>query len=95
MENIEKSVTEQVSIEKYLEHFKIPTKTLYQKKKPLLIESDDDGNDDKKKKRKKIVLEKTVPISPEKFVEQTNKKPSRKIMIKGETKNKSKKKTRY
>ena len=91
MENIEKSVTEQVSIEKYLEHFKIPTKTLYQKKKPLLIESDDDGNDDKKKKRKKIVLEKTVPISPEKFVEQTNKKPSRKIMIKGETKNKSKK----
>lgn len=44
-----------------------------------------------KKKRKKIIAETTVPISPEKIIEQTTKKPSRKVMIKGEAKNRSRK----
>ena len=81
---------EKISIEKYLQDFRMPTKTVYQKKKPLLIESDDEKETIiEKKKRKKIIVEKTVPISPEKFIEQPNKKPSRKILIKGEPKNKS------
>ena len=90
LENIEKSMREKISIEKYLQDFRMPTKTVYQKKKPLLIESDDEKETIiEKKKRKKIIVEKTVPISPEKFIEQPNKKPSRKILIKGEPKNKS------
>ena len=93
LENIEKSMREQVSIEKYLEDFKMPTKTVYKKKKPLLIESDSEEKEVviEKKKRKKIIIEETTPLSPEKFIEQPKKKRTRKLVIKGQPKNKSKK----
>ena len=91
--NIEDSLKNKITIEKYLEDFKMPTKTIYEKKKPLLIESDDDSNvEELKKKKNKIVVEKTVPVSPEKFIEQSKKKPSRKVIIKGQPKNKSRRK---
>ena len=65
----------------------MPTKTVYEKKKPLLIESDSEPKEIKAKK-KKIILEETKPVSLEKDVQQ-NKKPSRKVLVRGKPKNKS------
>jgi hypothetical protein len=88
LENIEDAFENKISIEKYLEDFKILPKTSYQKKRiNVLIESD---SEEKivKPRRKQVIVEKTTPISPEKPVS-NEKKPSRKAIIKGDTKNKS------
>ena len=90
---IEDSITNKMSIEEYLEDFVLPTKTVYEKKKPqrLLIESDSEENE-VKPKRKKIIIEKTSVVSPEEFIIFPKKKPSKKILVKGEPKNKTKRK---
>ena len=92
---IEDSIEHKISIEEYLEDFVIPTKTVYEKKKPqrLLIESDSDSEEKKEKpKRTKIIIEKTSAVSPEKTIIFPKKKPSKKIVVKGEPKNKTKRK---
>jgi len=88
--NIEKSLRDKFSIEEYLEGFVMPTKTEYEKKKPgrLLIDKDSDEKQIKPKKQK-LIIEKTSPASPEEFV-MIKKKPTKKIVIKGEPKNKTK-----
>jgi hypothetical protein len=81
------------SIENYLENYNVPKKTEYDKKKPnrLLIESD---SEDKivRPKKKKLIIENTTPISPVSQVRNdmpTKNRKSKKVVIKGETKNKS------
>jgi len=87
---IEESIREKISIEDYLEDFKLPLKTVYKKKKPLLIESESEEIEIKniKPKRTKIIIEKTSAITPEEPIQQ-KKKPSRKIAVRGDPKNKS------
>ena len=87
IDNIENSIRNKITIEEYLREFVMPKKTVYQKKKPLLIESDSEPKEIKQKK-KKIIIEETKPVSLEKEI-QKNKKPSRKILVRGEPKNKS------
>jgi hypothetical protein len=90
MENIEEAFKNKITIEDYLKEFKMPPKTVYEKKQTLIIESDDEGDEISiKKKKKKIILEKTKPVSTEQFLEKPSKKQSRKLVIKGEPKNKS------
>ena len=91
LKNIEDAIENKITIEEYLRNFVLPSKTVYQKKKPLLIESDEEEKEVKPKK-KKVIFEKTVPISPEKEIVNPSKKPSRKIGIRGEPKNKSRRK---
>jgi hypothetical protein len=87
IDTIQNSIRNKITIEEYLDGFVMPTKTVYEKKKPLLIESDSEPKEIKEKKNK-IILEETKPVSLEKEVQQ-NKKPSRKVLVRGEPKNKS------
>ena len=81
-----------MDIEDYLDKFTMPTKTIYKKKKPLLIERESDEENEVKRVKSKIIRKETTPVSSEKQI--INKtKPSKKVRIKGETKNKTKKKT--
>jgi hypothetical protein len=90
LKNVEESIDNNISIEGYLENFVMPKKTTYNKKKPqrLIIEEEKDEKEIKPKK-KKIIVEETTPVSPEEFV-LVKKKSTKKIAIKGETKNKTK-----
>lgn len=91
VKSIEESINNKISIESYLENFVMPKKTTYNKKKPqrLIIEEEKDEKEIKPKK-KKIIVEETTPVSPEEFV-LAKKKSTKKIAIKGEAKNKTKK----
>jgi hypothetical protein len=92
LENIEDAFENKISIEKYLEDFKILPKTSYEKKRTraVIIDSDSEEKEVKPKKRQ-VIVESTTPISAEKPVT-NDKKPTRKTRIKGEPKNKSRKK---
>jgi len=89
IENIETTIRNKISIEDYLKSFIMPTKTIYEKKKPLLIQNESDSEEYKlKPKKKKIIIEDTTPIPIEREVIR-NVKPSRKVQIRGEPKNKT------
>lgn len=89
--NIEESIRNKMDIEDYLDKFTMPTKTIYKKKKPLLIERESEENEVQRVKSK-IIRKETTPVSSEKQI--INKtKSSKKVIIKGEPKNKTKKKT--
>jgi hypothetical protein len=90
VQNIEESIRNKITIEEYLDKFILPPKTKYEKKKPLLIESDSEI--EIKPKKNKIIIEETTPLTVEKYVVNA-KKPSRKVQIRGEPKNKSKRRT--
>jgi hypothetical protein len=89
IEKIEESIRNKIDIEDYLKKFTIPPKTIYEKKKPLLIQTDSEDKEVKPKKTK-IILEETSSVSIDKPIF-NNAKSSRKIIIKGEPKNKSRK----
>jgi len=94
IEKIEDSLQNKIGVEEYLENFKLPSKTNYELKKPqkkLQIESDSEEKQIKPKKSK-IIIEKTSPVSEEEFI-MIKKKPTKKVIIRGEAKNKSRKKT--
>ena len=86
VERIEEAIDNKISIEEYLEDFKITKKTTYEKKKCLLVDSD---TEEEKPKKKKIIFEKTSVVSPEEFVLKP-KKQTKKVAIKGEPQNKTK-----
>jgi hypothetical protein len=89
IENIEESIRNKIDIEDYLKNFKMPPKTIYKKKKPLLIQSDSESEElPLKPKKPKIIIESTSPVPVDKPV-LNNARPSRKIKIKGDPKNKS------
>jgi len=94
VEKIKEAIKNKVSIEEYLEKYKIISKYKYEKKKPteFLIETDSEEEEKKKlNKKKKLIIEETSPISKEISIVQKN-KPTRKVIIKGEPKNKSRRK---
>jgi hypothetical protein len=88
LKRIENAINDKVSIEDYLNNFRIVKKTIYEKKKCLLVDSDTEDEEIKPKK-KKIILEKTSEISPEEFITKP-KKQTKKIEIKGEPQNRTK-----
>jgi hypothetical protein len=90
--NIKESIKNKIDIEDYLKEFIKPSKTIYEKKKPLLIQSDSEEKEVKPKKTK-VKIEETTPVTVEKPI-MNNAKPSRKIRIKGEPKNKSRRNPR-
>ena len=85
LHDLEQEIRNKISIEDYLKEFIMPKKTVYTKKKPLVIDSDTDS-DASKHKKKKVVFEKTSPVTVDKIVTERNKKPSKKMNIKGEPK---------
>jgi len=94
VEKIQTAIQNKLSIEEYLEKYVIKSKYEYHKKKPkgLLIESDTEEEERKKQnKKKKLIIEETTPVSKETAVIQKN-KPTRKVIIRGEPKNKSRRK---
>jgi hypothetical protein len=67
----------------------MPPKTIYEKKKPLLIENESESEEmPLKPNKKKIIIEETSPVPVERPV-LNNARPSRKIKIRGDPKNKS------
>lgn len=68
LENVEKSIDDEVSIDEYLDKFTKPLTTNYEKKKPerLVIESDSDKA--KPEKKKKLIIEQTTPVSSEEYI---------------------------
>ena len=90
IDKIEEAVRNKVTIEDYLEGFKMPT--VYKKKKPIPFRIESDESIEVKPNKKKIILEKTEPISVEESITMPSKKQSRKVVIKGEPKNKTKRK---
>ena len=88
--NIEESIRNKMDIEYYLDKFTMPTKTIYKKKKPLLIERESDEENEVQRVKSKIIRKETTPVSSEKQI--INKiKQSKKVRIRGEPKNKTKK----
>ena len=73
------AIDNKVSIDLYLEDFKISKKTLYERKKCLL--SDDEV--ERKPHKKKLIIEQTSPITPEKAIVPA-KKQTKKVVIKGQ-----------
>jgi len=90
IENIEEAIRNKIDIEDYLQNFILPPKTNYVKKKPLLIMSDSEEKEVKPKKSK-IIIEETSKVSVDIPII-NNVKKSRKIKIKGDPKNKSRRK---
>ena len=88
IDNIENSIKNKISIEEYLENFVMPPKTNYKKKKPLIIDSESESPKVIKPKKKKIIIEETKPVTVNKPLT-INTSASRKIKIKGDPKNKS------
>jgi len=88
VERIEKAIDDKITIEEYLKDFKINKKTTYEKKKCLLVDSDTE--EDIKQKKKKIIYEKTSPVSQEVPAAPPKKKQTKKVAIKGEPLNKTK-----
>ena len=89
-ENIDDAFDNKITIEYYLENF-IKPPAIYEKKKALLIESDSESIQERevKPKKKKVIIEQTTPVPVEKPII-NNANISRKIGIRGEPKNKSK-----
>jgi len=88
IENIEEAIRNKIDIEDYLQNFILPPN--YVKKKPLLIMSDSEEKEVKPKKSK-IIIEETSKVSVDIPII-NNVKKSRKIKIKGDPKNKSRRK---
>jgi hypothetical protein len=83
-ERIRGELRKKISVEEYLNEFKKPITTIYEKKKPmkLIIESETDDN--KTLKKKKLLIEETEPISPEEYVlEPKVKQTKKKVILKG------------
>ena len=93
LENVEKSIDDEVSIEEYLDKFTKPLTTNYEKKKPerLVIESDSDKV--KPEKKRKLIIEETTPVSSEEYLLKPvgKKRQSKKKQIKLKGKNDQKK----
>ena len=91
VDKIKNAMQDIVTVEKYLEDFKKPTLTTYEKKKPirLQIESDEPVKPTNKNANKKIVIEDNTTSSIEEYVMQPIKKKTKKaVVIKGNTKTK-------
>jgi hypothetical protein len=91
VERIKDAIDNKITIEEYLEDFKIIKKTLYEKKKCLLVDSDTEK--ELKPKKKNIIYEKTSPVSQEIPATPPKKKQTKKVVIKGEPLNKTKRQT--
>jgi hypothetical protein len=90
VDKIRTAIVNKESIDEYIEKFKKPIATTYEKKKPvrLQIESDSDEKPPVQRK-KKLVIEDTDPISSEEFILKPNKKQTkRKVVLKGKEKTK-------
>jgi hypothetical protein len=90
-ERIQYAVDNKISINEYLNHFIKPISSSYEKKKPLRLKIDSESEEIKKPKRK-LIIEETKSISPEEFIIVPKKKQTKKkVVLKGNTKSKSKK----
>jgi hypothetical protein len=87
--DVEESIKNKISIEDYLEHFTMPTKTIYPKKKPLLYQKEDDDEKVLKSNKKKIITKKASPTSVESAIKEKA-KSTKKMKNMGEPKNKTK-----
>jgi len=96
-DRIKRAVSNQESIEKYLENFTRPL-TSYEKKKPkkLVIESESDKV--KPEKKKKLIIEEITPITSEEYilppVGKKRQSKKKQIKLKGNIKNNNTKKRR-
>ena len=90
VEKIKEETKNKISIEEYIENFKKPIATKYEKKKPTRLQIESDSDEIVPIKRKKNqVIEETEPISPEEFILKPNKKQTKKkVVLKGNPKTK-------
>jgi hypothetical protein len=94
--NIENAIRNKITIEEYLNTFVMPAKKIYKKKKLLLIESDNESEEIRQRELspmdKEIFIKKRTPVLPEEIIMKPKRgRPSKKILIRGGVKNKTKK----
>jgi hypothetical protein len=101
--NIQIAIRNKITIEEYLNTFIMPSKKIYKKKKPLLIESDNESDEIRQREvrqrelnpmemDKAVIVEKTTQILPEEIIMKPKRgRPSKKNLIRGGVKNKTKK----
>jgi hypothetical protein len=96
VEKIEDAFKNKKSIEQYLEEYEIPKLTVYETKKPKLIIEDESIEKAIEKPKRKVLplkIESSSPISPEEFImKPKRKRTQKKVIIKGNKQNKTKKK---
>ena len=84
VERIRESIEHKISIDDYLENFKKPITTEYEKKKPARFIIETESDKVKPEKKKKFIIEETKSVSPEEFIFENKKKQSRKkVILKG------------
>jgi hypothetical protein len=91
VERIKEAMDNKVSIDEYINNYKISSKYKYERKKPkeLLVETDSEEQERKKQsKKKKLIIEETSPVAKETAIIEKN-KPTKKVLIRGEPKNKT------
>jgi hypothetical protein len=98
--NIQNAVRNKMSIEEYLNTFVTPSKKIYKKKKPLLIESDNESEEIGQREvtptKKEIIVKKITQVLPEEIIMKPKRgRPSKKNLIRGGIKSKTKKNLRY
>jgi hypothetical protein len=94
-DRVRRAVSNQESIDKYLEHFTRPL-TSYEKKKPKKFVIETDSDKLKPEKKKKFIIEETTPITSEEYilppVGKKRQSKKKQIKLKGNIKNNNTKK---
>jgi hypothetical protein len=90
VDNIRTAIANKESIDEYIEKFKKPIATTYEKKKPARLQVESDSEENRPvQKQKKLIIEETEPISPEEYIlKPTKKQTKRKVVLKGNAKTK-------
>jgi len=97
VEKIQTEINNKESLDEYIENFKKPIATTYEKKKPARLQIDSDVEDDepiknknKTDNKKKIMVEEPLSATPEEFILKPIKRQTKKkvVVLKGNTKTK-------
>jgi len=96
--NIQNAIRNKINIEEYFNTFVMPAKKIYKKKKLLLIETDNESEEIRQRELipidREIIVKKTTQVLPEEIIMKRKRgRPSKKNLIRGGVKNKSKKNT--
>ena len=89
---IKTAIRSKETIKEYLEKFKKPTATTYEKKKPIRLQMDSDSEENKPvKKRNNLIIQNTdSTISPEEYIiKPKNTQTKKKVVLKGNPKRKN------
>jgi hypothetical protein len=83
LNRIQNDINNQITIDTYLQNFTKTITTKYVEKKPERLIIETDSEEIKPEKKKKIIYEYTSPVLQEEYIEPSNKKSRKKLVLKG------------